>query len=121
MSKTKALDQKPGSSKGSKRNPITDRRLKWKSNLPGLLEEVLNNHGAAALKMPILITRHILIELGERAIKINDPILNEILCDLQIYQTPEPASEEYSAFMAQVRKASRDQKRKEANLENKKP
>lgn len=92
------------------------RELKWKCNLPGLFEEILNNKGTAILNAPINLTKSILEEVGRRAIELNDPILNELMCDLQIYETPKISSPEYNVFMNEVRTAADKQKLKEKKL-----
>lgn len=54
-------------------------------NLPGLLEEVLNNPTCAALKIPINLTRGILAELAHLAIEIDDDRLHIMMLRLGLY------------------------------------
>ena len=90
------------------------RELKWKCHLPQLFEEILlSNDKMGALKIPINYTKQILAEVAERCIEVNDPILNELMCDLQLYETPPISSDEYRAFMKKVRAAAAKQKQKE--------
>jgi hypothetical protein len=54
-------------------------------NLPGLLEEVLNNPTCAILKVPINITKGILAELAHLAIEIDDDRLHIMMLRLGLY------------------------------------
>lgn len=40
-------------------------QLYWKSNIPGLFEEILVNPGTSIMKVPLNITKHILAEMAE--------------------------------------------------------
>ena len=59
--------------------------MHFDSNLPGLLNEVLCNPGAAILKIPIQITKNILAELAQLAIEIDDPRLHKMMLRLGLY------------------------------------
>ena len=65
------------------RRPV--KKLYFDSNLPGLLEEVLNNQTCAILKIPINITRALLGELAQLAIEIDDPRLHLMMIRLGLY------------------------------------
>lgn len=65
------------------RSPV--KKLHFDSNLPGLLEEVLNNQTCAILKIPINITRSLLSELAQLAIEIDDPRLHLMMIRLGLY------------------------------------
>jgi hypothetical protein len=90
---------------------VIGRELHWKCHLPNLFKEIMCNPGTGMLKMPLTLTQNILAELAERCIQVNDPIINEIMCDLQLYETPRIATKEYTSFMKTVRTAA-DKKRK---------
>ena len=102
---TRRIDKPPA--------PIS-RENSWKCHLPQLFEEILlNNPKMAILIIPIHCTKLILAEVAERCIEINDPILNELMCDLQLYETPKISTDEYRSFMKKVRLAAAKQKQKE--------
>lgn len=63
-------------------------KVHFDSNLPGLLEEVLNNPTAGILRTPINITRGILAELAQLAIEIDDPRLHIMMLRLGLYDVP---------------------------------
>lgn len=67
----------------SKKLPVY--KMKFDSNLPGLLDEVLNNSGTAILRVPIMITKGILAELATLAIEIDDPRLHKLMLRLGLY------------------------------------
>lgn len=90
-----------------------DRSKKWKSDVPNLFQEVLNNPGTGILTVPFKITLSIFEEVAQRCIEINDPILNELMCDLSLYETPEKSTPEYWEMMDKVRKlAAKERKSK---------
>ena len=60
-------------------------KLVFDSNLPGLLDEVLNNPTCGILKIPINITKGILAELAQLAIEIDDDRLHIMMLRLGMY------------------------------------
>lgn len=70
--------------------------LYWKVNTPGLLKEILSNSQAAILAKPLQIFGSILYEVGERAIELNDPKLNALMCRLSIYSQSDPYNPDYN-------------------------
>ena len=61
------------------------KKMRFDCNLPGLLEEVLNNPTCAILKIPINITRSILADLAQLAIEIDDDRLHVMMLRLNLY------------------------------------
>ena len=61
------------------------KKLQFDANLPGLLDEVLNNNGTGILRVPIMITKGILAELATLAIEIDDPRLHKLMLRLGLY------------------------------------
>ena len=61
------------------------KRLYFDANLPGLLDEVLNNPTCGILKLPINITKGILAELAQLAIEIDDDRLHVMMLRLGMY------------------------------------
>ena len=62
------------------------KKLHFDANLPGLLDEVLNNPTCGILKLPINITKGILAELAQLAIEIDDPRLHVMMLRLGLYE-----------------------------------
>lgn len=60
-------------------------KLHFDSNLPGLLNEVMNNQSCSILKLPIGITKGILGELAELAIELDDDRLHRMMLRLGLY------------------------------------
>lgn len=60
-------------------------KARFDCNLPGLLDEVLNNESCAILKIPINITKRILADLAQLAIEIDDDRLHVIMLRLNLY------------------------------------
>lgn len=89
------------------------REMCWKCALPSLFEEILLNPGTQILKIPLNLTLSILLEVANRAIQLNDPILNELMCDLDLYETPTKSSKEFKSFIKKVRTQAQKQKDKE--------
>lgn len=63
-------------------------KLEFDSNLPGLLEEVLNNQTCTVLRTPINITRNLLAELAQIAIELDNPKLHIMMLRLGLYDMP---------------------------------
>lgn len=63
-------------------------KARFDCNLPGLLEEVLNNQSCAILKIPINITKRMLAELAQLAIEIDDDRLHVMMLRLNLYDMP---------------------------------
>lgn len=61
------------------------KKLHFDANLPGLLDEVLNNPTCGILKLPINITKGILAELAQLAIEIDDDRLHVMMLRLGMY------------------------------------
>jgi len=62
---------------------------------PRLLEEVLVNTGASALKIPMNIFRQLLGQVATRASEIDDPKLNALMIRLTLYEVADPYSNDY--------------------------
>lgn len=72
------------------------KQVKWKCHLPNLLNEVLNSNPRMGIfSQPFNITGKILGEVAERASQLNDPIMNELMCRLTLYEIADPTSKEY--------------------------
>ncbi|MEM1077434.1 MAG: hypothetical protein AAGI09_02805 [Pseudomonadota bacterium] len=83
--------------------------LNWRIHTPNLLQEVLNNKGAAALKVPLTLLGQKLHELAALSLEINDPRLHLMMMDLTLYAQGDPeetpldeVSETRQALLAQI-------------------
>ena len=74
-----------------------DITLRWKVNTPQLLKEIMSNNGMSILFQPINIYKDLLAELAERAIELNDPKLNALMCRMALYEESDPYSKDYNA------------------------
>jgi hypothetical protein len=83
----------------TKKKVLQGTSFEWRVNTPQLLKEIIegypNNQGVIFFQ-PINILKSILIQLGERASEINDPVLNAIMCRLAIYGESDPYSGDYN-------------------------
>ena len=72
----------------NEKRPIGERilDLDFDCYLPALLKETLNNKGAEALATPFRITLHILEQLAELALEIDDPRLHLMMVRLGLYE-----------------------------------
>jgi len=69
--------------------------LKWRVHTPNLLNEILVNNELAILEKPLNIFGKLLAAVGDRAAKLNDPELNELMIRLAIYSVADPESPDY--------------------------
>ena len=70
-------------------------KAKWSVHTPQLLREILNNNGTAILSVPINMFGKLLAQVADRAIQLNDPELNALMCRLTLYEEADPHSEKY--------------------------
>lgn len=95
-----------------------EKNLKFKVHTARLLQEICD--GAmpttmGVLKVPMNVFRLLLLQVGERAAQLNDPILNALMCDLAIYGVADPDDPDYNQeILLQVYKMAKEQKEKEA-------
>lgn len=88
--------------------------VNWRVHTPNLLREVLSNPSASILSQPINIFGNLLHEVGARAAKLNDPILNELMCRLTLYSVADPESPDFSEdVLKQVIEEANTTKRQE--------
>lgn len=67
----------------------------WKVHTYRLLSEIANCSGNAIYKIPLNIFGKLLAKVGERAIELDDPQLNALMCRLTIYTAADPESPDY--------------------------
>ena len=82
--------------------------LGWKVHTPNLLEEILRNEGASALRMPLTIFGRLLEGVAARASELHDLELDKLMIRLTMYEIADPLSKRYdqkkvSAKLREVR------------------
>ena len=79
------------------------KNLRWKVDTPALFKETLNNNQSTwILKIPYLTLSNLLGQVVQRCSHLNDPILNQLMCDLNLYDLPSPTSEERRLIIEEV-------------------
>lgn len=73
------------------------KNLVWKVHVPNLLSEIMNNSGAAVLRIPLLTLANLLQQVASRAIELDDKELNRLMLRLTLYSVADPHSEKYDA------------------------
>ena len=85
----------------------TGKGLEWKVHTPSLLEQVLDNPGTHILKIPLNILSNLLFQVANRAIEIDDPVLNNLMCQLTLYSVADPYSQDYNpCHLKEIAKAA---------------
>lgn len=74
---------------------ITHMKAYWKVHTPALLKEILSNPSAQILEKPLMIFSRILGEVADRAGELNDPILNDLMMRLTMYEIADPESPDF--------------------------
>ena len=62
------------------------KKMRFDAHLPNLLKEVLANPTCGILKVPINLTRGLLVELAQLAIEIDDDRLHIMMLRLGLYE-----------------------------------
>lgn len=57
---------------------MNEKSVQFRVHTPNLLAQVLDNPGTAVLKIPLIILLRLLGRVAERAIELDDPIMNEL-------------------------------------------
>ncbi len=78
--------------------------MDWKCNTPGLFAEIMQNKGTAILLQPLNILTTLLKEVAERAIELDDPILNKLMFNLALYEGSLPNHPDYKALSEKIKK-----------------
>lgn len=85
--------------------------LRWKIHFPALMEEIAKNSRQPALMVPIRLLRSTVAEVAQRASELNDPIMNELMSRLALYEVADPYSPSYDAkVVKQIEKDARNAK-----------
>lgn len=70
--------------------------MQWRIHTKNLLDEVLENTSTQILTRPLQIFAGLLGEVGERAAKLNDPVLNSLMMRMAIYTMAQPEHADYN-------------------------
>lgn len=75
--------------------------LSWRVNTCQLFKEIVENGGqqTGIFRQPLMIMKSILAEISERALQLNDPQLNALMCRLSLYEQSDPYSKEYNEVL----------------------
>lgn len=87
--------------------------LRWKVNTGNLFREILSNPGAEELTSSLRILSSKLAEIGERAVVLDDPVLNQLMIELAIYSVGDQESEDYDRKVVEKVEERFDQHLKE--------
>ena len=71
-------------------------QLGWKVHTPNLLEEILRNQGAEALRVPLAIFGRLLEAVALRASELHDPEMDRLMVRLTLYEIADPQSKNYN-------------------------
>lgn len=83
----------------------------FRVDTPQLLKEIVRNglrENSGVLQVPLKVLINFLEQLAERCTEINDPVLDRIMFDMNLYDLPSPTSEEYSKIMDDLYKAEKE-------------
>jgi len=64
-------------------------------------------------KVPLNVFMNLLGQVAQRATQLQDPILDKIMFDLNLYELPSPTSKEYTKLMKRVYAEAKKQEEKE--------
>jgi hypothetical protein len=71
--------------------------LKWKVHVNDLFVEIAEHtQGGTCVAVSLHILQELLIEVAERAIKLNDPELNKLMIRMSLYSISNPHDKEYN-------------------------
>lgn len=80
----------------TKKTFIEQHGARWIVHTPNMLKEVLTNNQAKIFSIPFNVFGKILNNVGVRASQLNDPVLNDLMCQLTIYSIADPESPDYN-------------------------
>jgi len=93
---------------------------------PNLLNETFINAcrpaDLAALRIPLNTFIAYLRSVADRAIELDDPILNKLMCEMTLFDCSDPESEGYQkGWIEIVNKRAEEQRKKEAAKQKRSP
>lgn len=82
-------------------NKTQKEKLEFSVHLPNIINEMVQNGRVnkdfAALLIPIMTIYDLIKRVAQRAIELDDPELNKLMCKLTLYSCCDPQSEDYDA------------------------
>jgi hypothetical protein len=88
-----------------------DLDMKWKAHTPNLLNEIAKHSGQGIYHIPLNIFGKLLYQVGQRAAELDDPILNDLMCRLTIYEIADPEKPGYDlARVKEIRRKAAEAK-----------
>jgi hypothetical protein len=86
----------------------------WKVHTVNLLREIVeNNHHMAIFTQPINIFGHMLHDIAKRSSQLNDPILNDLMMRLALYEAGDPESKDFDPKLMEAVHQKAEQLRKD--------
>lgn len=77
--------------------------VEWKCHFPRLMKEIMDcNPTAGVLYVPVNLMMGMISRVASRAAKLNDPIMNDLMCKLTLYESADPSSKEYDPEMMKI-------------------
>lgn len=74
-------------------------KMQWQSHVRGLFDEIIENAGpgtAGPVTVGLKLTYGILQEVAQRALELDDPQLNALMCRLAMFSFADPYSKDYN-------------------------
>jgi len=98
-------------------NKMSKQLMEFSVHTPNFLKEISDYaipQTSGVLFIPLNIFRGLLLKVAERASKLNDPILNKLMCQLTLYDVADPSSKDYSIkILSEIKKAAKLMEEKE--------
>jgi len=77
--------------------------IQWKVHAPNLLKEIGNNSPSnGVLSWPLMILLRLLADIAQRAVELEDPVLDSLMCRLTLYSASDPESEDYNHELVEL-------------------
>lgn len=79
-----------------------DKKMHFRVDTPQLLKEIADAglvQNAGVLFIPLNVLKSFLSQVADRCSEINDPILNRLMFDMNLYELPSPTTKEYNDIM----------------------
>ncbi len=80
----------------------------WKVDTPGLLRDIPKNPETAVLSRGMVILNGLLGQVAKRTIQLDDPILNDLMFRLALYEGSLPSHEDYEIMKTQIEERLRN-------------
>jgi hypothetical protein len=88
-----------------------EKKMHFRVDTPALLNEIIDclvPRSSGVIKVPINTFCNLLAQVAQRCTEINDPVLDKLMFDLNLYELPTPTTKEYGDIMDRVYKRCDD-------------